>query len=62
MPMIDWTEDEAEEVRQLMLDRLDSLRERERAAADHETASRYVYFITELRTRIRKLEAAYAND
>jgi len=60
MPMIDWTEDEAEEVRQLMLDRLDSLRER--AATDHETASRYVYFITELRTRIRKLEAAYAND
>jgi len=62
MPMIDWTADEAEEVRQLMLDRLESMTEREKKAADATTAAQYTYFIHELRGILAKLEAAYAND
>lgn len=61
MPMIDWTADEAEEVRQLMLDRIDRLREREQKAPEPETSARYTYFISELRGILAKLEAAYAN-
>ena len=64
MPMIDWTADEAEEVRQLMLDRLDGMTERAKKAAaldDTQNVSRYTYFIQELRGILAKLEAAYAN-
>jgi len=70
MPMIDWTDDEAEEVRQLMLDRLDRLtwqetRSQESSANElhlvHRPA-RCEPLIQELRGILAKLEAAYAND
>ena len=62
MPMIDWTASEAEEVRQLMLDRIDRLRERIQKAPAPETSARYISFISELRGILAKLEGAYAND
>jgi hypothetical protein len=65
MPLIDWTAAEAEEVRQLMLDRLDRMAERSQEAAaldDTQTVSQYTYFIHELGGILAKLEAAYAND
>lgn len=59
MPMIDWTADEAEEVRQLLLDRIDYVRKNPSAAP---SGAAYLYFIKDLRGILAKLEAAYAND
>jgi hypothetical protein len=62
MPTIDWTADEAEAVRKLLLDRLDRMAERSKKAQDPADISQWTYFIHELRGILAKLEAAYAND
>jgi hypothetical protein len=62
MPQIDWTADQAEDVRQILLDRLDRMKERSKKATDPQDISQWTYFIHELRGILAKLEAAYAND
>lgn len=63
MQMIDWTDDEAEEVRQLILDRLDWLTVSEtRAGIRNDTSdlSALRSMREEMRHILKKLEAAYA--
>jgi hypothetical protein len=55
MPTIDWTADQAEEVRQLILDRIDWVRVRRPSPG-------MLAMEGELRDILKKLEAAYAND
>jgi hypothetical protein len=62
MPQIDWTADQAEDVRQILLDRLDRMKERSTKDTDPQDISQWTYFIHELRGILAKLEAAYAND
>jgi hypothetical protein len=62
MPQIDWTADQAEDVRQILLDRLDRMKARSKKATDPQDISQWTYFIHELRGILAKLEAAYAND
>jgi hypothetical protein len=61
MPQIDWTADQAEDVRQILLDRLDRMKDRAAKAKDPQDISQWTYFIHELRGLLAKLEAAYAN-
>jgi len=56
MPTIDWTADQGEEVRQMILDRIDYLREHPATGAHH------LLLLQDLREILKKLEAAYAND
>lgn len=60
MPMIDWTADEAEEVRQMLLDRLDRMNGRVKNASDPNDIEMWARFVHELRGIITKLRAAYA--
>ncbi len=62
MPTIDWTATEAEDVRQMLLDRLDRMADRAEKAKDPKDMSQWSRFIRELRGILAKLEAAYAND
>ena len=62
MPMIDWTDDQAEDVRQILLDRLDRMKERSKKAKDPQDISQWTCFVHDLRGILTKLEAAYAND
>ena len=65
MPTIDWPADQGEEVRQLILDRIEYLTESEvRAVRRNDTADlRFIrQMLGDLRDILRKLEAAYAND
>jgi hypothetical protein len=55
MPTIDWTADQGEEVRQLILDRLDWVRARRPSPG-------LLAMERELREILTKLEAAYAQD
>jgi hypothetical protein len=56
MPTISWTADQAEDVRQILLDRLDHLAD----LAGRDDA--YTPLLHGLRSILAKLEAAYAND
>lgn len=64
MPTIDWTPEQCEEVRQMILDRMDFLQEREdrwkhtQDAADFDATRR---MLQDMRELLKKLEAAYAN-
>jgi hypothetical protein len=62
MPMIDWTADQAEDVRPILLDRLGRMTERAKKAKDPQDISQWTRFIHDLRGVLAKLEAAYAND
>jgi hypothetical protein len=65
MPAIDWPADQGEEVRQLILDRIEYLTESEvRAVRRNDTADlRFIrQMLGDMRDILRKLEAAYAND
>jgi hypothetical protein len=63
MPTIDWTADQAEDVRQIILDRMDYLRdrvERWRHVPSNEPGD--LAILDDMRDILKKLEAAYAND
>jgi hypothetical protein len=63
MPSIDWTADQAEEVRQLILDRIEYLTESEvRAFRRNDTSDqRFISrMLNEIRVILKNLEAAYA--
>lgn len=63
MPSIDWTADQAEEVRQLILDRIEYLTESEvRAFRRNDTSDqRFISrMLNEIRVILKELEAAYA--
>jgi len=63
MPMIDWTADQAEEVRQLFIDRMEYLAtSRDRAAIrkDSHEVRLLSQFLDDMRELVRMLEAAYA--
>ncbi len=63
MPKIDWTADQGEEVRQLILDRLDWLTESEaRAGIRNDTSDLSALRVMheDMRDILKKLEAAYA--
>ena len=65
MPQIDWTSDQAEEVRQLLLDRIEYLTESEgRAVQRNDTYDlRFIRrMLEDMRVVLKDLEAAYAND
>ena len=65
MPKIDWTADQGEEVRQMVLDRIEYLTESEaRAVRRNDTDDlRFIRpMLGYMRDILRKLEAAYAND
>ena len=55
MPTIDWTADQAEEVRQMLLDRIDWVKVRRPSQS-------LIALESALRDILKKLEAAYAND
>jgi len=64
MPQIDWTADQAEEVRQLLLDRIEYLTESEgRAVQRNDTDDlRFIRrMLEDMRVVLKDLEAAYAN-
>ena len=64
MPTIDWTADQAEEVRQLILDRLDYLTESESRAGVRKDTSDLATLRAlreDMREILKKLEAVYAN-
>jgi hypothetical protein len=63
MPTIDWTADQAEEVRQLILDRIEYLTESEvRAFRRNDTSDqRFISrMLNEIRVTLKNLEDAYA--
>jgi hypothetical protein len=63
MPMIDWTADQAEDVRQLILDRIEYLNESEvRAFRRNDTYDlRSIRrMLDDMRVTLKELEAAYA--
>ncbi len=62
MPTIDWTADQAEDVRQMILDRMDCLREREERwrHTGTPTVGGDLALLQDLRDILAKLEAAYA--
>jgi hypothetical protein len=65
MPQIDWTSDQAEEVRQLLLDRIEYLTESEgRAVQRNDTYDlRFIRrMLEDMRVVLKDLEAAYAKD
>ncbi len=65
MPAIDWPADQGEEVRQLILDRIEYLTESEvRAVRRNDTADlRFIrQMLGDMRDILQKLEAAYADD
>jgi hypothetical protein len=64
MPTIDWTADQGEEVRQMILDRIDFLREREERWRHTlpQTGAYDLALLQDMRDILKKLEAAYAND
>ncbi len=51
-----------EDVRQILLDRLDRMKDRAKKAKDPQDISQWTRFIHELRGILAKLEAAYAKD
>lgn len=55
MPEIDWTADQAEDVRQMILDRIDRVIGRRPSPS-------LLALESALREILKKLEAAYAND
>jgi len=61
MPMIDWSADQAEDIRQIILDRMDYLRQREEhwRHVPH-TGANDLALLDDLRDILKKLEAAYA--
>ena len=61
MPAIDWTADQAEEVRQLILDRIEYLTESEGALRPNDAYDmRFVrQLLGDMRDLLRKLETAY---
>jgi hypothetical protein len=64
MPTIEWTADQAEGVRQMILDRMDYLREREEMWRQRgtPTVGGSLAMMQDLRDILTKLEAAYASD
>ena len=65
MPTIDWTADQGEEVRQLLLNQIDFLQERKATWVSGGAigpAASDSYLIQDLRDILSKLEAAYAID
>ena len=64
MPTIDWTADQAEDVRQMILDRMDYLRDREERWRHTlpQTGAGDLALLDDMRDILKKLEAAYAND
>lgn len=63
MPTIDWTADQSEDVRQIILDRMKYLRQREeRWRHVPNTGASDLALLDDLRDILKKLEAAYAND
>jgi hypothetical protein len=64
MPQIDWTADQGEEVRQLLLNQIDFLQERKATWVSGGAigpAASDSHLIQDLRDILSKLEAAYAN-
>jgi hypothetical protein len=65
MPQIDWTADQGEEVRQLILDRIEYLTESEGRAVRRNDTSDLQFIrrmLEDMRVVLKDLEAAYAND
>ena len=65
MPTIDWTADQGEEVRQLILDRIEYLTESEGHAVRRNDTSDLQFIrrmLEDMRVVLKDLEAAYAND
>lgn len=61
MPTIDWTADQGEEVRQMILDHIDCLTERIDDPANAVRVPALLAMADDMRVILKKLEAAYAN-